>query len=80
MKEASRPLSAQGVPSQASNLSGNGVGPIGHLHGQVIARPPPCVERPSDDNASCGLLNVKVHVLVTTWSGGGEGEEHTQPQ
>lgn len=45
--------------------------PIGHLHSQIIARPLPRVERLGDDDAACGLLNVKVHVFVPTWSASG---------
>lgn len=38
----------------------------------VIARPPPCIKRPGNDDAARRLLNVKVHVLVPTWEGVGE--------
>lgn len=75
-KKASHPLSPWGSPADASNLSGNSVRSIGHLHGQIITRLPPRIERLGDDNAARGLLNVKVHVFVPTWSVSWE-EAHT---
>lgn len=75
-KEASHPLSAWGSPADASNLSGNSMRSIGHLHGQIITQLPPRIERLGDDDAACGLLNVKVHVLVPTCSASW-GEAHT---
>lgn len=55
-------------PADASNLSGNSVRSIGHLHSQIITPLPPRIKRLGDDDAACGLLNVKVHVLVPTCS------------
>lgn len=65
-KEAFHLLLTQRSPAEASNLGGNGAGPICHLDSQVIARPPPGIKRPGNDDAACGLLNVKVHVLIPT--------------
>ena len=76
-KQNSHFLSTWEVPSEASNLGGNDVEPIGHLHSQIITRPLPRIERLGDDNAACGLLNVEVHVFVPTWSE--SGRKHTQP-